>query len=205
MIQSKNKSGPQARPSKYLQAIRDFSVFQFTSIYSQNPVTRQVRFICQPGGHIYSLDVRNFRYQKDAIPISKQTKEDFNGELATLIQIIEIYSDRYPDRAIRLGGENHENFQLYQAAIEKYLDKINSLFLFEIEERGVFSETSGNKITVSLLLKRKPIPYLNLSTIRTLWNSQSRLFGKNVTVEFSKAITLRGCVPGGLSSSENSI
>jgi hypothetical protein len=140
-----------------------------------------------------------------AIPISRQTKEDFNGELATLIQIIEIYSDRYPDRAIRLGGENRENFQLYQAAIEKYLDKINSLFLFEIEEKGVLSETNGNRITVSLLLKRKPIPYLNLSTIRTLWNSQSRLFGKNVTVEFSKAITLRGCMPADLSSSKNNI
>jgi hypothetical protein len=196
MIHSKNNSGPQARPCKYSQALRDFSVFQFTSTYSQNPVTKQVRFICQPGGHIYSLDVRNFCYQKGTVPISRQTKEDINTELATLIQIIEIYSDRYPDRAIRLGGENHENFQLCQAAIERYLDKISHLFRLEIEERDVFSETNGNTIIISLLLKRKPIPYIKISTIRTLWNSQSRMFGKNITVEFSKAITLRSCMPG---------
>jgi len=139
MIHSKNHPGQHARPTNHLQALRDFSLFQFITTHSQNPVARQVRFICQPGGHIYNLDVRYFLYQRDSNPANRQDKESINKELATLVQIIEIYAERYPDRTIRLGGEEQENFQLYQAALEKYLDKICSLFLIDFEERGVFS------------------------------------------------------------------
>jgi hypothetical protein len=199
MIHSKNQPRQQARPTNHLQALRDFSLFQFITTHSQNPVARQVRFICQLGRYIYNLDVRNFLYQKDSNPANRQDKETINGELATLIQIIEIYAERYPERTIRLGGDKEENFKLYQAAMEKYLDKICHLFLVDIEERGVFSETTGNKITVALLLKRKPIPYISIYSIRTLWNSHSRLFGTTITIELFKTFSMRSSVPRPLS------
>jgi hypothetical protein len=182
-------------PYKHLQALRDFSAFQFTSTGKAGPVTRQVRFNGQKDAGVYTLDLRDLPVTKKDDPGRVTDQGDMNTVLATLIQIIEIYTERYPRRSVRLKGDTQEKALLYRTALDHHLDILCPLFLINLEEQ--VSASGGNRSidNIAFVLKRKPIPFLSVHTIQTTWSSYSRLFGRNITIELDKGVRLGIALP----------
>jgi hypothetical protein len=176
-------------PYMNFQALPDFSAFEFTSESNSGAIVRQVRFSGQKDGQVYHLDLRDLPAGKkeDQAPIAD--KGDRDRVLATLVQIIEIYTERYPGRIIRLKGNTKQKAQLYRESLDRHLSVLCPLFVITQDEN---SEMSGSHRTdpIAFLLKRKPIPYLSFHTIQTTWSGQSRLFGKKLTIELQKGIRI---------------
>ncbi len=184
----------------HLQATPDFSAFQFTSEGLSGNITRQVRLIGQKDGKIYTLDLRDLPAGKNAVPKNVLPERvadigDTNNVLATLVQIIEIYTERYPRRAIRLMGNTEEKAQLYRAAVERHLDILHPLFLISLEEHSHAPLTDQSINNIALLLKRKPVPYFTIHTIHTTWSGHSRLFKRKVMIDLNKGVRVGIALP----------
>jgi hypothetical protein len=182
-------------PYMHLQAFRDFSAFQFMSIGTAGPVIRQVRFTGQNDAGIYNLDLRDLPVTKKDDPGRVTDQGDMNTVLATLVQIIEIYTERYPRRTIRLKGDTREKAHLYRVALERHLKILCPWFIIEMEEH--ISESDGNRTidSIAFLLKRRPIPLLSFHAIRTTCSGYSRLFGRKVVIEVDKSIRVGVALP----------
>jgi hypothetical protein len=181
-------------PYMHLQALRDFSAFQFTSAGMAGSVTRQIRFNGQRDAGIYNLDLRDLPVTKKDDPGRITDQGDMNTVLATLVQVIEIYTERYPRRTIRLKGDTQEKAHLYRFAIDRHLDMLGPLFIINLEEH--ISPSGDRSIdNIAILLKRKPIPFLSVHAIHTTWSGHSRLFGRKVTIEVDKAVRVGVALP----------
>ncbi len=178
-----------------LQATPDFSSFQFTSEGLSGNVTRQIRFIGQKDGKIYTLDLRDLPAEKKAVPDRVADIGDTNNVLATLVQVIEVYTERYPRRAIRLMGNTEEKAQLYRAAVERHLDILHPLFMISLEENSHAPLADQSINNIAVLLKRKPIPYFTIHTIHTTWSGHSRLFKRKVIINLNKGVRVGLALP----------
>jgi hypothetical protein len=158
-------------------------------------VTRQVRFNGQRDAGIYNLDLRDLPVTKKDDPGRVANQGDMNTVLATLVQIIEIYTERYPRRTIRLKGDTQEKAHLYRVALDRHLDILCPLFIISLEEHVSASGGDQSIDNIAILLKRKPIPFLSLHAIHTTWSGHSRLFGRKVTIEVDKAVRLGVALP----------
>jgi hypothetical protein len=179
----------------HLQALRDFSAFQFTSAGKAGSVTRQIRFNGQKDDGIYNLDLRDLPVTKKDDPGKVSDQGDMNTVLATLVQIIEIYTERYPRRSIRLKGDTQEKALLYRMALDHHLDDLCPMFIINLEEHVSTSGDNRSIDNITFLLKRKPIPFLSLHAIHTTWSGYSRLFGKKVTIELDRGLRLGLALP----------
>ncbi len=182
-------------PYMHLQALRDFSAFEFISPGMAGSVTRQVRFNGQKDAGVYSLDLRDLPVTKKDNPGRVIDQGDMNAVLATLVQIIEIYTERYPRRTIRLKGDTQEKAQLYRMALDHHLDILCPLFMINLEEHVSASGRDRNIDNIAILLKRKPIPFLSVHAIQTTWSGHSRMFDRNVTIELDKGVRLGVALP----------
>ena len=189
-------------PYMHLQALRDFSAFQFTSTGLAGPVTRQVRFNGQKDAGIYNLDLRDLPVTRKDDPGRVTDQGDMNTVLATLVQIIEIYTERYPRRSIRLKGDTQEKAHLYRMALDHHLDILYPLFIINLEEPAgdrhsdaIDSVDDPNIDNIAFVLKRKPIPFFSIHAIQTTWSGHSRLFGRKVTIEVDKSVRLGVALP----------
>ncbi len=120
---------------------------------------------------------------------------DMDQVMTTVMQIIEIYTERYPRRTIRLKGNTSQKAQLYRAALDKHLPILCPLFLIELEEKLPLPDSDRSLDAIAFLLKRKPIPYLTFHIFQTIWTGQSRLFGKKVKIELEKGIRIGVALP----------
>ena len=182
-------------PYMHLQALRDFSAFQFTSTGKAGSVTRQVRFNGQKDAGVYTLDLRDLPVTKKDDPGRITDQGDMKTVLATLIQIIEIYTERYPRRSIRLKGDTQEKSFLYRAALDHYLDILCPMFIISLEEQVSASGGDRSIDNIAFVLKRKPIPFLSVHDTQTTWSSHSRLFGRKVTIEMDRGVRLGVALP----------
>jgi hypothetical protein len=182
-------------PYVHLQALRDFSAFQFTSAGLAGPVTRQVRFTGQKDAGIYNLDLRDLPVTQKDDPGRVTDQGDMNTVLATLVQIIEIYTERYPRRSIRLKGDTEEKAHLYRMTLDHHLDILCPLFIINLEEQVSVSGDDQKIDNIAFVLKRKPIPFLSIHAIQTTWSGHSRLFGRKVTIEMDKSVRLGVAYP----------
>ena len=182
-------------PYMHLQALRDFSAFQFTSTGKAGSVTRQVRFNGQKDAGVYTLDLRDLPVTKKDDPGRVTDQGDMNTVLATLVQIIEIYTERYPRRIVRLKGDTEEKAHLYRMALDHHLDILYPLFIIDLEEHIVDASDEQNIDNIAFVLKRKPVPFFSIHAIQTTWSGHSRLFGRKVTIEVDKSVRLGVALP----------
>jgi hypothetical protein len=182
-----------------LKALPDYSHFLFISRGIAGSTTREVRFIRQKeknifnnsSNPIYNLDIRDFHQDVQSLAAITDNG-DMNNVLTTLIMIIELYSDRFPDRVIRLKGDTKEKSLLYRIALDKHVDVLKQHFVISMEEDNTAFLSQGQSPidNIGFLIKRRPGVRFTVQSIRTLRNSRSLLFGKTVSVETQRGIEI---------------
>jgi hypothetical protein len=174
------------KPSLELKAHPDFSAFQFTSRGIAGSTIRQVRFISQKEGNVYNLDISDL-HPKDQSAQTITDNGDMNNVLTTLILIIELYTERYPTRVIRLKGNTKEKARLYRIALDMHVDILYPHFDIGLELEDRFFPLRGSARecidNIAFILKRRPGLCVSVHSIQTTRSSRSLLFGKTVSVE----------------------
>jgi len=173
-----------------MKALPDFSAFQFTSEEEAGPTTREVRFR-QKTPDVYNMDIGNLPEKEESKP--GQENADFNCLMTTLILIIELYTDRYPARIIRLKGDTTEKARLYRRTLDKYVSAMSSFFEIILEKDRNFFRALRQKDSldnIAFLVKRKPGWSFTIHTLQTNRCSRSQLFDRAVSVEIQRSIEI---------------
>jgi hypothetical protein len=206
-------------PYTNLQATPDFATFQFSSPTLPEPTIRQLRFNSQQGGRIYHTEFRNRPTDKKDDP-SWQDSKDFLCVVLTTLQIIEIYSERYPRRILRFSGDTTPKALVFGTILTRFHHLLNPLFLIETESPGHGATRgnertcvlpggaggndrcnaspggrSGNDRSYAFLIRRKPVPFFSVHTIESTWNGTSRIFDNRFSIELDKSIRIGLTLP----------
>ena len=193
-----------------LKALPDYSQFLFTSRGIAGSTTREVRFIKQKDtdeskdsfgkdsfgndsfpNDTFNLELGDFHPESQS-PAGITDNGDMNIVLTTLIMIIELYLERYPERAIRLKGNTREKFRLYRLALDMHVDILKQHFeiMVEQDKRTFHPRNRDNFDKIRFLIRRRPGVRFTLHSIQTTRNSRSQLFGKTVSVEIQRCIEI---------------
>jgi hypothetical protein len=206
-------------PYTDLQATPDFTTFQFTSPTLPEPCIRQLRFNGHQGGRIYHVELRSKPTDKKDDP-SWQNSKDFLCVALTTIQIIEIYSERYPRRILRFSGDTTQKALVFGTILVRFHHLLAPLFQIEAESPGPNSSVGkerscpfsggpggyercnaptgspgGKDRSYAFLIKRKPFPYFSVHTIESTWNGTSRIFNNRFSIGLDKRVQIGLTLP----------
>jgi hypothetical protein len=193
-------------PYTNLQATPDFATFQFTSPILPEPIIRQIRFNGHQDGRIYHAEFRNKPTDKKDDPAWPETK-DFLCVVLTLLQIIEIYSERYPRRILLFSGDTARKDLVFWTILARFRHLLVPLFQIEAEtpdpngsdgkrRSGPFSGSSGGKDrSYAFLIRRTPFPHFSINTIESTWNGTSRIFNNRFSIGLDKRIRIGLTLP----------
>ena len=194
-------------PYTNLQATPDFAAFQFASPTLSEPAIRQVRFNAHQGGRIYHVEFRNQPADKKDEPSWRDSK-DFYCVVLTTVQIIEIYSERYPRRILWFSGNTAIKALVFGTILVRFHHLLAPLFRIETETPGPQGSSDGKERSglfggspdgkngsYAYLMKRKPFPYFSIHTVESTWNGTSRIFNNRFSIELDKSIRIGLTLP----------
>jgi hypothetical protein len=148
-----------------------------------NSIRFDLFFTCQRPG-IFNLTIEEHMRLGCFFPCMV-TPEDADGLLLTIIQVIELYTGKYPDRVVRLKGSTEMQGLLFRVILRSQLEILCPLFT--IAEEGWFPffpfRQKGRNI---FLLKRKPDGALKPYPFQLTLDTHSRLFGTPIQVRLSE-------------------
>ena len=175
-----------------MKALPDFSAFQFTSEEEAGPTTREVRFL-QKAPDIYNMDIGDPPEKDEDKPGQENENGSFNCLMTTLILIIELYSEKYPNRIIRLKGDTTDKARLYRKTLDKHVSALSSFFEIIVEKDRNFFRSFRQRDSldnIAFLIKRKPGWSFTIHTLQTNRCSRSQLFDRAVSVEIQRSIEI---------------
>ena len=169
----------------FLRALPDLSMIQFRTGATGSILIR-LRFAFVRHG-IYDLSIEQ-RATDASFDTFFFTEKDAKALLHTVIQIIELYTERYPSRTIRLQGHTHLQIAMFRVILQAHHDLLCPLF--SIDKEGgrrlfPFRRSAGDS---AFLLKRRADTALPSHPIRASVRTRSRLFGNWVHVELEREI-----------------
>ncbi|HUB62817.1 MAG TPA: hypothetical protein VL978_19015 [Puia sp.] len=193
-------------PYTRLEATPDFATFQFSSPTLPEPIVRQARFNGHQGGRIYYVDFRNSEPGKKD-DLDWQESKDFFCTVLTVLQIIEIYSERYPRRVLWLTGNSILKALVFGTILARFHHLLIPLFDIGAETPGPDSSDKNERSwpysggsaekehCPAFRISRKPVPCFSLNTIESTWNGTSRIFRDRFSVKLDKRIRIGVTLP----------
>jgi hypothetical protein len=163
----------------HLQAQPDFSAFRFNMGFAGS-IRFDLFFTCQRPG-IFNLTIEEHMRWGSFYPFMV-TDEDADGLLLTIIQIIELYTGKYPDRVVRLKGSSEMQGLLFHVILRSQQEILCPLFTIAEEGRIPFFPFRKKGKNV-FLLKRKPGGALKPHPIQLTLDTHSRLYGTPIQVQ----------------------
>jgi hypothetical protein len=169
----------------HLQARPDLSLFRFATGLAGSVII-ELRFTAlRPGVFDFSIEER--RLFSNLTP-ALFTNEDVDEFLLTVVQAIELYTGKHPERIIRLRGNNRLEFATFRVITRAFLDMLRPLFTIEEESKSQFIPFRRNRSDNSFLLKRKPDPEGRTQPMQLTLNTHSCISGKLVQVRLCEEL-----------------
>src|SRR5688572_25534860 len=102
----------------------DFSSFEFTSEGHNGSIRKKVLFTptALPNVHNLAFGDVNEKGELDDLTISNNG--DRNKILATILKVVERYTNRFPERYISFRGSTEHRTRLYRMAISLHLEEL---------------------------------------------------------------------------------
>lgn len=138
-----------------LIANEDYSIFDFTSTGKNGLINKRAEFTLTEMDNVYNLafgDVDKDGMINDYI-ISDNG--DRNKILGTIVDIIKLYTEKFPDRWILFRGSTEERTRLYRMAVGINLEELSKIFSIVAIVNGVIHAFKKNMAITAFLVKRK--------------------------------------------------
>jgi hypothetical protein len=167
------------------QADADFSLIRYNTGFG-GCADFKLRFMSQqPGIYDASVEYRHNFPHNAYFPLTENQVEEV---LSALIQMIELYTLKYPDRMVRLkGGGNKFQSTIFRVMVLMHRDVLTPLFIIDVQEKKSFLPFSGGGVSTTFTLKRRPDVGMKGHPVQTVLHTQSRLFGNPVHVRVCPA------------------
>lgn len=163
----------------HLHARPDLSLFRFTTGFARSVII-ELRFTAlRPG--VFDLSIEE-RCAFSNTSLALFTDEDVDEFLLTVVQAIELYTGKHPERVIRLRGNNRLESATFRVITRAFFDMLRPLFTIEDESKGQFIPFRRNRSNNSFLLKRKSDPEGRTPPMQLTLNTHSCISGKLVQV-----------------------
>lgn len=162
-----------------LEAGPDLSLFRFTTGFAGCAVF-QVRFSALQQD-IYDATVEYRHYFPGAlyIPLTDGQVEEL---LLVMIQMIELYTQKYPERKIRLKGGGRLQTMLFKVMLLVHQDALLPWFTIHEEQRRSLVPFIRGGDSPIFYLKRRPNSG-QPPPVQTILHTRSRLFGNQVHIQ----------------------
>ena len=172
-------------PYMDMVALPDLSVFQFISEGPRGRITKQIRFSLLVNPRIYDLELGDVNEYGGFDRTTVSNNGDRGRILATVIQAIEVYTESYPTRSIRIRSHSAERSRLFRIAIGANLRQLSASFTIRAANEGRFLPFKMDMDSTKFELKRKKTGH---KAIRPTLAIQSRLFKKSVSVQLNNEL-----------------
>jgi hypothetical protein len=113
------------------------------------------------------------------IPLTDDQVEEL---LMAMVQMIELYTQKYPDRKIRLKGAGHLQTMLFRVMLLVHQEALRPWFTIQEEQQRSTIPFFRGRDRPIFFLKRKP-DACQPAPIQTILHTHSRLFGNPVHVQ----------------------
>jgi hypothetical protein len=169
----------------HLQARPDLSLFRFTTGFAGSSII-ELRFTAlRPG--VFDLTIEEYRAITNSA-LALYSDADVDELLLTVVQAIELYTGKHPERIIRLKGNNRLESAVFRVITRAFFDMLRPLFTIEEEAKSQFMPFRRNKSPNSFLLKRKPEPDGRTHQMQVTLNTHSWISGKLVQVRLCEEL-----------------
>jgi hypothetical protein len=133
----------------------DLSSFDFLSKGHRGDLLKQIVFEPFRNGTIYQLVFGNLVAENEIDDFSINDNGDRNKILATVVQVVDNYTKRYPERMIYFRGSTPSRTRLYRMAIGLNLEEFSLTFDIYGETPNGIVPFCKNLEVVAFLIKRK--------------------------------------------------
>jgi hypothetical protein len=106
----------------------DFSVIDFISIGKNGPIPKRIAFSRTELENVYNLAFGDIDENGEIDDYKISDNGDRNKILATVVNVIDDYTIKYPDRWIIFRGSTCERTRLYRMAVGINLEELSRTF-----------------------------------------------------------------------------
>lgn len=106
----------------------DYSVFNFMSIGKKGAIPKRITFTTTELENVYNLAFGDVDENGDLDDYKISDNGDRNKILATVFNVVDIYSKKYPERWITFRGSTRERTRLYRIAVGLHLEELSQIF-----------------------------------------------------------------------------
>ncbi|HWB91181.1 MAG TPA: hypothetical protein VG605_04995 [Puia sp.] len=161
-----------------LQAQSDFSKFWFSGM--PGALVIELSFVCHKT-NVYDLTIERGYLYDETFP-TMPTQKDIDALLHAVVQVLELYTAKYPDRTVRCKPGDRIQSLTFRILLLANHDILCPLFTIQEEGKGrllPFGKDTGNAV---FLVKRKPGTQNKPQSTNLTLNTFSELFGNPVHV-----------------------
>jgi len=162
----------------HLQAQSDFSKFWFSGM--PGALVIELSFVNHKG-NVYDLIIERGYLYDDPFP-AIPTPKDINSLLYAVVQALELYTGKYPDRIIRCKPGDRIQALTFRILMRANYEVLCSLFTIQEEGKGRLPPVGRNVENIIFLLKRKPGSQNKKHPSQLSITTYSQLFGNPVHV-----------------------
>lgn len=138
-----------------IDATDDFDAFDFVSRGKNGDILKRVIFTATDEKEVYNLAFGDVDEDNEINDLVITDNGDRNKVLATVVLIIEAYTQRFPDRWIYFRGSTDDRSRLYRMAIGLHLEELSSSYEIWALIDGRLELFSKDLKTNAFLIKRK--------------------------------------------------
>lgn len=133
----------------------DLSVFDFISLGKNGPITKRVAFTSTELDNVYNLAFGDIDENDEIDDYRISDNGDRNKILATVVYVVGLYTEKYPDRLILFRGSTKERTRLYRMVIGINLEELSEKFdIYALDKGKLISFTKDMEIN-AFVIKRK--------------------------------------------------
>jgi hypothetical protein len=133
----------------------DFSRFDFVSHGENGPIHKRVAFTRTEMDKVYNLAFGDVGEDGELDDLSVSDNGDRNKVLATVVNIVTSYTNRYPDRWIAFKGSTENRTRLYRMAVGLHLEELSLKFeIYGLAGEQLVPFTKNLKINAFLITKK---------------------------------------------------
>jgi hypothetical protein len=135
----------------------DYSVFDFVSIGKNGAIPKKITFTTTELEYVYNLAFGDVDENGDIDDFRISDNGDRNKILATVFNVVDIYTKKFPERWIYFRGSTSERTRLYRIAVGLNLEELSEIFeiyAFTDKQEELKLFTKNMEIS-SFVIKRK--------------------------------------------------
>ena len=139
----------------------DFRRFEFVSIGKKGEIPKRIDFTPTEWPNVYNLAFGDIIDDEDIDDFKISDNGDRNKILATVLEVVYAYTEKYPDRWIYFTGSTAHRTRLYRMAVSLHLEELSTKFeiFSEIEGQEEFVRFQKGLNIKAFLVKRKFIKF----------------------------------------------